>query len=200
MTSAGHAHSYIVSAGAVGDGPTDSTLYYVERATGPHRDGPWNGLGLRANASAPVRLADAVVDPQMAVARKPVDPRCSRSCFHGFNSARRRSARDRPRVARGHRAHLSDAKLEHLGETLASLPTARARLASAVQLDASARWYRMRAIGREPATRRRRSSSKACADETALGTCGRVYEACGGAAFSRHSRSSASSETRAPEP
>src|SRR5262249_21958883 len=60
VTSAGHAQSYVVSALAPeGVGPTDSTLYLLPAQTrGLSVAGPWDGLGLRANASAPVTLDD----------------------------------------------------------------------------------------------------------------------------------------------
>src|SRR5690242_13415432 len=63
VTSAGHAQSYVVSALAPeGAGPTDSTLYLLlSEARGLSVAGPWDGLGLRANASAPVALADCEV-------------------------------------------------------------------------------------------------------------------------------------------
>ena len=42
---------FVVSTGSVsGETATDSTLYYVDAdAPGVSIDGPWNGLGLRAN-------------------------------------------------------------------------------------------------------------------------------------------------------
>src|SRR5215831_19173638 len=60
VTSAGFAHSYVVSSLAPeGQGPTDSTLYLVPAgAKGLAVAGPWDGLGLRANASAPITLDD----------------------------------------------------------------------------------------------------------------------------------------------
>ena len=66
VTSAGHAHSYVVSALAPeGKGPTDSTLYLVPIETpGLSVAGPWDGLGLRANASAPMSLEDCKVSPE----------------------------------------------------------------------------------------------------------------------------------------
>jgi len=52
VTSAGHAQSYVVSTLAPeGAGPTDSTLYLVAAETkGLSVSGPWDGMGLRANA------------------------------------------------------------------------------------------------------------------------------------------------------
>src|ERR1700739_491931 len=58
VTSAGHAQSYVVSTLATeGVGPTDSTVYLMAAETpGLSVSGPWDGLGLRANASAPIAL------------------------------------------------------------------------------------------------------------------------------------------------
>ena len=63
VTSAGHAQSYIVSSLAPeGIAPTDSTLYLLPAETrGLSVAGPWDGLGLRANASAPIALEDCEV-------------------------------------------------------------------------------------------------------------------------------------------
>jgi len=58
VTSAGQAQSYVVSALAPdGTGPTESTLYlFVGTTTGLSVAGAWDGLGMRANASAPMVL------------------------------------------------------------------------------------------------------------------------------------------------
>src|SRR5207302_8979507 len=63
VTSAGHADSYVVSTRrAGGTEPTDSTLYYVPKgASGTSVAGPWTGLGLRGNASAPMTLKNVAV-------------------------------------------------------------------------------------------------------------------------------------------
>jgi alkylation response protein AidB-like acyl-CoA dehydrogenase len=63
VTSAGHAQSYVVSSLAPeGTGPTDSTLYLVPTgARGLSVAGAWDGLGMRANASAPMTLEDCEV-------------------------------------------------------------------------------------------------------------------------------------------
>jgi alkylation response protein AidB-like acyl-CoA dehydrogenase len=194
VTSAGHARSYVVSSGAVSaEGPTDSTLYYVEAGVpGVSVDGSWNGLGLRANASAPVRLADVEVDPVSALTAEgrgfdamlsvalPWFQLGAASVAVGIGSA----SLDATSV------HLATTTFEHLGETLASLPTARARLARArVQLDAA------RALVSEAArsvetpsdgTMLKVLESKACAAETALDVTDACMRLCGGAAFSRH--------------
>jgi len=63
VTSAGCAQSYVVSSLAPeGTGPTDSTLYLVPAGVrGLSAEGSWDGLGLRANASAPMVLDDCEV-------------------------------------------------------------------------------------------------------------------------------------------
>jgi alkylation response protein AidB-like acyl-CoA dehydrogenase len=86
--------------------------------------------------------------------------------------------------------HLQSARLEHLGESLASLPTSRARLARArILLDAS------RALTAETAssvenpdegTMLKVLEAKACACEMALEVTDAAMRLCGGAAFSRH--------------
>ena len=69
VTSAGHAQSYVVSSLAPeGAGPADTTLYLVAAGSnGLSVSGPWDGMGLRANASrsarrglAPPRLNDTL--------------------------------------------------------------------------------------------------------------------------------------------
>src|SRR5690242_15059517 len=63
VTSAGHAQSYVVSSLAPeGTGSADSTLYLLPAQThGLSVAGPWDGLGLRANASAPIALQDCEI-------------------------------------------------------------------------------------------------------------------------------------------
>src|SRR5215210_1063108 len=63
VTSAGHADSYITSTRAAGaTEPTASTLYFVPKgAAGLTVAGQWTGLGLRGNASAPMKLDNVPV-------------------------------------------------------------------------------------------------------------------------------------------
>ena len=58
VTSAGMADSYVVSSQVPeSKGPTDTALYLVRKNAGGIRVGaPWDGLGLRANASSPMTL------------------------------------------------------------------------------------------------------------------------------------------------
>jgi len=98
--------------------------------------------------------------------------------------------RHRERSARRDRgAHGLD-KVRAPGETLAALPTARARLAKArVQLDASRALVSDAARSVESPTEEttlKVLESKACAAETALDVTDACMRLCGGAAFSRH--------------
>ena len=67
VTSAGHAQGYVVSSlSPKGAGPTDSTLYLVPAGSvGLSVAGSWDGLGLRANASAPMALENCQVKPEL---------------------------------------------------------------------------------------------------------------------------------------
>src|ERR1700756_764306 len=67
VTSAGYAQSYVVSAlSPEGAAPTDSTLYLLAaQARGLSGAGPWDGLGLRANASAPMSLDNCQVPAEL---------------------------------------------------------------------------------------------------------------------------------------
>jgi len=193
VTSAGRATSYVVSTRAVGATEMlESSLYYVEEGTpGFSVAGPWNGLGLRANASAPMKLeksrvsSDSLLSPGgggFNVMMSVVLP-----WFQlGTSAVANGISRSALEAAAG---HLNAARLEHLGVTLASQPESRARLASArIALDAS------RALTAEAArsvenpddsTMLRVLEVKACASETALDVTDKAMRLCGGAAFSR---------------
>ena len=90
VTSAGCAQSYVVSSLAPeGVGPTDSTLYVVPAGLrGLSVEGSWDGLGLRANASAPMMLDDCEVpfdssSRTTAKVSRPCWTWCSRSSISG---------------------------------------------------------------------------------------------------------------------
>ena len=193
VTSAGHANSYVVSTRAVGATQMiESSLYYVDRDTaGFSVDGPWNGLGLRANASAPMRLQNTNVSPDSLLSPAGGGFNVMMSVilpwFQLGTSAVANGISKAALVAAA--GHLNAAKFEHLDITLGSQPESRARLASArVALDAS------RALTAEAArsvenpnenTMLRVLEVKACASETALEVTDKAMRLCGGAGFSR---------------
>src|SRR5215475_1034066 len=135
VTSAGHAHSYVVSSLAPqGSGPTDSTLYLLRANTrGLSVAGPWDGLGLRANASAPIVLEECEVHSDLQLTDDGAGfPAMLNVVMPLFNLGSAVVALGLCRAAvAGTASHLKSAKFDHLGQSLGeSLPTLRAQLAS----------------------------------------------------------------------
>jgi alkylation response protein AidB-like acyl-CoA dehydrogenase len=192
VTSAGHADSYVVSTRPAGaTEPVASTLYYVPKAAvGLTVAGRWTGLGLRGNASAPMKLENVpvtaadrlsgdgdgfsvmvnVVLPWFQLGNAAVSVGIARSAVAGV------------------RDHLLGAKLEHLGQPLASLPNLRAELARMqITADAQGAFVHQVAWRMEnprPDTMLAVLESKAAANEAALAVTDLAMRACGGTAFS----------------
>jgi alkylation response protein AidB-like acyl-CoA dehydrogenase len=195
VTSAGQAQSYVVSALAPeGAGPTDSTLYLLLAGThGLSVSGPWNGLGLRANASAPIALDDCPIPSDFQLTDDgggfPVMLNVVLPLFNLGSSA----------VALGlcratvsaTTTHLKNAKFEHLGQSLGeALPTLRAQLAT-MQIDTDGLSARIDDLvdhfeNPRETTMLRVLESKAAAGEVAISVTSTAMRVCGGAAFSKH--------------
>ena len=195
VTSAGHAHSYVVSSLAPeGTGPTDSTLYLVPAQTrGFSVAGPWDGLGLRANASAPIALDDCQVPADFQL----TDGGAGFSAMLNvvlplFNLGTASVALGLCRAAvAGTASHLKSARFEHLDQSLGeSLPTLRAQLA-AMQIDTDGLSARIDDLvdhlekPRET-TMLRVLETKAAAGDVAISVTSAAMRVCGGAAFSKH--------------
>ena len=195
VTSAGHAHSYVVSALAPeGAGPTDSTLYLLAAETrGLSVAGPWDGLGLRANASAPIALDNCQVPPDFQLTDDGAGfPAMLNVVLPLFCLGTAAVALGLCRAAvAGTASHLKSAKFEHLGQSLGeSLPTLRAQLA-AMQIDTdglSARIDDLIGHLEKPreTTMLRVLETKAAAGEVAISVTSAAMRVCGGAAFSKH--------------
>jgi alkylation response protein AidB-like acyl-CoA dehydrogenase len=195
VTSAGHAHSYVVSALAPeGAGPTDSTLYLLAAETrGLSVAGPWDGLGLRANASAPIALDDCQVPSDFQLTDDGAGfPAMLNVVLPLFSLGSSAVALGLCRAAvAGTTSHLKSAKFEHLGQSLGeSLPTLRAQLA-AMQIDTdglSARIDDLVEHLEKPreTTMLRVLESKAAAGDVAISVTSAAMRTCGGAAFSKH--------------
>jgi alkylation response protein AidB-like acyl-CoA dehydrogenase len=195
VTSAGHAHSYVVSTLAPeGKGPTDSTLYLIANgARGLSVSGPWDGLGLRSNASAPMTLEDCPVTPESQLTDDGAGFQAMLQVvlpLFNLGSAAVSLGLCRAAVA-GTAAHLKTARFEHLGQSLGeSLPTLRAQLAT-MQIDTDGLAARVDDLvdhlerPRET-TMLRVLESKAAAGDTAIAVTSAAMRACGGAAFSKH--------------
>jgi alkylation response protein AidB-like acyl-CoA dehydrogenase len=195
VTSAGHAQSYVVSAlSPEGQSPTESTLYLVARETpGLSVAGPWDGMGMRANASAPMTLEDCAIAPGLQL----TDDGCGFKAMLEvvlpvFNLGASAVALGLCRAAvAGTAGHLSSARFDHLGQTLGeSLQTLRAQLAT-MQIDTDGLAARVDDLvdhlerPRET-TMLRVLESKAAAGEVAISVTSAAMRVCGGAAFSKH--------------
>lgn len=193
VTSAGRADSYVVSTRSAGrEEPLATTLYYVPRdAPGCTVGAAFDGLGLRGNASSSVQLAN--------VARRSADFLSEDG--EGFATMlnvvlpwfQLGSAAVWVGVARaatsGTRQHLAGSRLEHLGQSLASLPNQRARLARMQMLVDVHQAFLAHVAARmeqpAPDTMLAVLESKAAAAQMAMEVTELGMKACGGAAFSR---------------
>jgi alkylation response protein AidB-like acyl-CoA dehydrogenase len=195
VTSAGHARSYVVSSLAPeGAGPTDSTLYLLPAETpGLSVAGPWDGMGLRANASAPVALEDCEVPANFQLTDDCAGFQAMLNVvlpLFNLGSASVALGLCRSAVA-GTTSHLKNARFEHLGQSLGeSLPTLRAHLA-AMQIDTDGLAARIDDLvdhlerPRET-TMLRVLETKAAAGDIAIRVTSTAMRVCGGAAFSKH--------------
>lgn len=195
VTSAGYAQSYVVSSLAPdGAGPTDSTLYLVPLGTrGLSVAGPWDGLGLRANASAPMTLVDCVVGSEHQLTEDGGGFQAMlQVVLPLFNLGTASVALGLCRAAvAATAAHLKNARFEHLGQSLGeSLPTLRAQLAT-MQIDTDGLAARIDDVidhleRPRDTTMLRVLESKAAAGDIAISVTSTAMRVCGGAAFSRH--------------
>lgn len=195
VTSAGHAQSYVVSALAPeGAGPTDSTLYLLTVGTrGLAVAGPWDGLGLRANASAPIALEDCEISSDFQLTDDGAGfPTMLNVVMPLFNLGSAAVALGLCRAAVAATAsHLKNAKFEHLGKSLGeSLPTLRAQLAT-MQIDTDGLSARIDDLvdhleKLRETTMLRVLETKADAGDVAIRVTSAAMRVCGGAAFSKH--------------
>jgi alkylation response protein AidB-like acyl-CoA dehydrogenase len=195
VTSAGYAQSYIVSALAPeATGPTDSTLYLLPAQTrGLSVAGPWDGLGLRANASAPITLDDCEVPSYLQLTDDGAGfPAMLNVVLPLFNLGTAAVALGLCRAAvAGTASHLKNARFEHLGQSLGeSLPTLRAQLAT-MQIDTDGLSARIDDLiehleNPRETTMLRVLETKAAAGDVAISVTSAAMRICGGAAFSKH--------------
>src|SRR6266403_218710 len=177
-----------------GKSPTDSTLYLVAGGTpGLSVAGPWDGLGMRANASAPMILEDCEVAPSLQLTDDGAGFKAMLEVVLPlFNLGTSAVALGLCRAAvAGTAAHLNGARFEHLGQTLGeSLPTLRAQLAT-MQIDTDGLAARVDDLvdhleRPRDTTMLRVLESKASAGAIAIAVTSAAMRVCGGAAFSKH--------------
>lgn len=195
VTSAGHAQSYIVSAlSPEGVSPTDLTLYLVPAgAPGLAVAGPWDGFGMRANASAPMTLSDCAVPSELQITDDGAGFQAMMSVVLPlFNLGTAAVALGLSRAAVGATAaHLKSARFEHLNQSLGeSLPTLRAQIAAMrINTDGLAACIDDLIDHLEhprDTTMLRVLEAKAAGGDTAIAVTSAAMRACGGAAFSKH--------------
>lgn len=194
VTSAGIADSYIVSTKwAEAAKPTESTIYLVlKQDVGVKISGPWDGLGLRGNMSAPMRLDNVKLSSGRALSQPgkgldlmlgpvlPVFALGNAAVSIGLSEA----------AVQATQKHITTNKFEHLGTTLADLPNERARLAQ-IRIDTDlARAHLSSVIDSVeqpgPATMLMVLESKAAASDAVLRVTDTALRACGGSGFAKH--------------
>lgn len=194
VTSAGYADVYVASCGAVdsGDPAASSDQYALVAGTpGLTIAGPWRGLGLRGNASAPMTIETEVPESvRLGVAGGGFGLMMD-VVLPWFNLG---NAAVSIGLARGALdaavAHVSSARIEPISSSLADLPTIRAYLARgeiALRSGEALLAATARSIASPDGdTMAAVLAVKAAGNETALQVTDLAMRVCGGAAFSRH--------------
>jgi alkylation response protein AidB-like acyl-CoA dehydrogenase len=192
VTSAGHADFYVLSTLSPAGGPSDVDLYVLPRGTpGLQVAGRWRGMGLRGNDSAPMAVDIQVPAGQrIGAAGAGLDIMIG-TVLPWFNlgnaavSIGLASAAVDAAVA-----HATTARFEQTGQSLAELPTIRARLARMALGVAIHRSYLQTAAAAiaapDEGTVLHVLGVKAAANDAALTITDEAMRVCGGAAFSAH--------------
>ncbi len=190
VTSAGIADGYVVTTGVE---PEGIDLFYVAKDdAGVEVAGPWNSMGMRGNASAPMTLTAAPMsdDRRMnergqafGVMMGNVLPQ-----FATGNAAVSIGASEA--VTQATASHLTASKLQHLGQSLADLPNLRARLAQ-MRIETDKARAHLASVfdameSGDPAAMLWVLQAKAAAGDSAILVTDLAMKTCGGAAFSRH--------------
>ena len=195
VTSAAYAQSYVVSTQRPeAQQTTDSTLYLLPAGTpGLRVSGAWDGMGLRANASAPMVLEDCRVSRELQLTEEGGGLRAmTEVVLPLFNLGSAAVSLGIARaVVSATREHLATSRFEHLGASLGeSLPNLRAQLA-VMQIETDGLAARIHdVVGHlehpDDVTALRVLEVKAAAGEAAIAITSLAMRVCGGAAFSRH--------------
>ncbi|MEN8654821.1 acyl-CoA dehydrogenase family protein [Streptomyces sp. 21So2-11] len=191
VTSAGHAQMYVTSVLSADEAGTVD-LYAIEAdAPGVAVTGEFHGLGLRGNASAPMRFDMTVPDTLRLGQPGSGLALMTETVMPWFNLGNAAVSLGLARAALDAAVrHTSGATLQHTGQTLADLPTIRARLARmSLQLEAASAYLRAAAASiaaPDEQTPLYVLGVKALANDTALTVTDDAMRVCGGAAFSHH--------------
>lgn len=192
VTSAGFADVYVVSVGSADGAAGDVDLYAVPADTpGLRVAGTFTGMGLRGNASAPmavdIRIPDSYrlgeVGGGFGIMMQTVLP--------WFNLGNAAVSLGLATAATGAAVkHVGTARLEHLGGSLAELPTIRAQIARMGTTLAAQKAYLEVAANSvsspDDTTLTHVLGVKASVNDAALTITESAMRVCGGAAFSKH--------------
>lgn len=210
VTSAGEADSYVWSSRPLGAGGTSTIWLVPADVAGLRVPRAFDGLGLRGNSSAPLTAEGVIVpadarlgadggglDVMMGITLPYFQMMSAAVSVGLMATATERTAR-----------HLAETRFDHLGQSLAELPTARAYLARmrvrtdmarALLLDTIAAYEQGR-----PDASLRVLEVKAAAGEAATEVTDLAMRVCGGAAFrkeaglERHFRDARAATVMAP--
>jgi alkylation response protein AidB-like acyl-CoA dehydrogenase len=190
VTSAGYADVYVVSTRTADGIAGEVDLYAVPAgAAGMTTQGTWRGMGLRGNASVPMRVD----------VRVPADYRLGdagagfalmmQTVLPWFNLGNAAVSVGLAAAATDAATrHVAQAAFEHLGQRLRDLPTIRARIARmGISLAAQRSYLRHAAASvaaPDDATLLHVLGVKAAANDAALEITEAAMRVCGGAAFS----------------
>lgn len=192
VTSAGYADVYVASAGSTNaaDGAVD--LFAIPSQTpGVAVSGTFSGLGLRGNASSPMSIDARIPESSRIGAEGGGFALMMDTVLPWFNlGSAAVSVGLATAATRAANAHVTGARLEHIGESLAALPTIRAQIARmGISLDAQKAYLKSVADSVEHPgedTLTKVLGVKASANDAALSITESAMRVCGGAAFSKH--------------
>ncbi|MEP6462610.1 MAG: acyl-CoA dehydrogenase family protein [Frankiaceae bacterium] len=192
VTSSGWADTYVVSTLSIAGEPGASDLYAVDAAAeGIKVSAPWQGLGLRGNASSPMLFDTTVTTGDRLGGEGSAFATMMGVVLPWFNLGNASVTLGLARAALDAAVrHVSGARLEHLGSSLADLPTIRHRIGRAgTVLAANEAYVRATAVSiaaPDDSTMLNVLGSRAAANDAALQVTDEAMRVCGGAAFSKH--------------
>ncbi|WP_072688294.1 Rv1679 family acyl-CoA dehydrogenase [Rhodococcus marinonascens] len=192
VTSAGFADIYVVTAGSSSGTAGEVDLFAMPRdSAGLTVAGPWVGLGLRGNASAPMRI-----DSSIPIANRLGDQGAGfammmNTVLPWFNLGNAAVSLGLSAAANTAAiSHVGSARLEHQDEALSALPTIRAQIARmGISLAAQRAFlaHAARSVSApDESTMLNVLAVKASANDAALVITDTAMRVCGGAAFSKH--------------
>jgi alkylation response protein AidB-like acyl-CoA dehydrogenase len=192
VTSAGYADVYVVSAGSSSGVVGEVDLYAIPRSVGGLSVvAPFTGMGLRGNASSPMTIDATIPVASRLGAQAAGFDLMMQTVLPWFNLGN--AAVSLGLAGAAYTAtveHVGTARLEHLDQSLAALPTIRAQIARMGTTLAAQRAYLKSAAGSMSApdgdTLTHVLGVKAAANDAALAITESAMRVCGGAAFSKH--------------